>query len=154
MEEYLWKDAIECSEVLGKLAVTALVDEAELTPKPALVDKYNSGAHTDLNIQIMVCSARSLRETFVEIGRSAFLQKPSEIIRGKIASIGQKGEAQGGFPHVINIGLPALDKARNLALRTLDEKLIVLNASPGGSVDLLAATLFLDSLNNTNYKFS
>lgn len=278
----LWKDAKECSEMLGKLAVAALVNEAELTPKPALVDKYSSGAHRDLNIEIMLCSARSLQDTFVEIGRSAFLKKPSQMLRDEIATIGQKGEevmlkatggtnthkgaiwalglltagaamnkpgasaaciaktagkvacfehtlavkklsngfrvvqeygvqgakgeAQRGFPHVIDIGLPALYKARNLgisetfarldtlvtliahvddtcllhrggmealttakngsmevlavggtstkagfsALRKLDEDLIVLNASPGGSADLLAATLFLDSLNNIN----
>ncbi|CAB3789448.1 triphosphoribosyl-dephospho-CoA synthase [Pararobbsia alpina] len=115
---------------------------------------------------------------------------------------GARGEAHDGFPHVTEVGLPALQRARDAGLnendarleallsimarledtcllhrgghpaleaaqqgasqvfgegglatdagRTayadLDRRLLVLNASPGGSADLLAATLFVDSL--------
>jgi triphosphoribosyl-dephospho-CoA synthase len=274
----LWKNAEICSQLLGKLAVKALMDEAKLTPKPALVDMNNSGAHTDLNIDLMLRSAQSLQSTFVEISRVSFLKRPSQIIQEQIAAIGlsgetimlnetggtnthkgaiwslglltagaamnecgtsakniattagliahyfrprvtdkvsngfrvtqnygvqgARGEAKDGFPHVINIALPVLYKARERGIpealartdtlialianlddtcllhrggiealmvakdgaravmdvggisteegwyefQKLDKELISRNASPGGSADLLAATLFLDSL--------
>ncbi len=277
--KYWWDSEIECGELLGRLAVSALIEEAQLTPKPALVDRNTSGAHTDLNIDIMLRSAKALYSTFTEIGRVAFLQKPSQMMREKIAIIGRsgeeimlnatggtnthkgaiwalglltaaaainkpgtaakeiavtaseiarysdtlatkkvsngslvihkygvqgaKGEAQNGFPHVVDIALPALYKARERgipesfaridtliaiighlddtcllhrgglealmaakngarkvlkvggtsteagwsALHKLDQELVNRNASPGGSADLLAATLFLDKLN-------
>ncbi len=115
---------------------------------------------------------------------------------------GAQGEARQGFPHVLQLGLPALrsarargmpetcarldalltimadlgdtcllhrgglralhaaqcgarrvlseggiSTARGMAmLLALDAELVAMNASPGGSADLLAATLFLDSL--------
>jgi triphosphoribosyl-dephospho-CoA synthase len=47
----------ERSSVLGALARQALVAEAELTPKPGLVDRRGSGAHTDLSLDVMTRSA-------------------------------------------------------------------------------------------------
>ena len=46
---------------LASLAVRALVEEAELTPKPALVDERGPGAHTDLSLDAdeAVCSKSS-----------------------------------------------------------------------------------------------
>ena len=38
---------------LARLAVRALLEEAELKPKPALVDKRGPGAHTDLSLTLM-----------------------------------------------------------------------------------------------------
>jgi len=117
---------------------------------------------------------------------------------------GARGEAEAGFPHVITIGLPILQRSRrkgssetqarldallaimaslddtcllhrgaraalNTAqtgaaailaaggtatvqgwelLQRLDRDLLALNASPGGSADLFAATLFLDFIAN------
>jgi triphosphoribosyl-dephospho-CoA synthase len=279
-EWMIWNSAAECSEYLAQLAVTSLIEEAELTPKPGLVDKQNTGAHTDLNFELMIRSAHALRSTFADIARAAFQRTPSQILREEIAEIGRngekimleatggtnthkgaiwaiglltasaamhkpgaspcdiartagelarypdryapdqstngsrvrlrygvtgaKGEAQQGFPHVRIIALPTLHKARNqgipeplarldalvsliahlddtcllhrggmAALRTakenakeivalggvstaagwkalqqLDNELLERNASPGGSADLLAATLFLDRLNH------
>lgn len=83
---------MECSEHLAELAVTALIEEAELTPKPGLVDKQNTGAHTDLNIELMIRSAQSLRTTFADIAYTAFQQKPSQRLREEIAEIGRHGE--------------------------------------------------------------
>jgi len=282
--ESMWNNAENCSQLLGRLAVSALMDEAKLTPKPALVDMKSSGAHTDLNIDLMLRSAQALKSTFEEIGRVAFSQRPSQIIQEQIAVIGRlgevtmlnetggtnthkgaiwalglltagaamnkygtsvqniastagalaryfnpsridkisnglrmrqnygvqgaKGEAQSGFPHVINVALPALYKARKSGIpealaridtlialianlddtcllhrggmealmvaknrarkvldvggvsikegwsefQKLDSELIARNASPGGSADLLAATLFLDSLSRIKLK--
>lgn len=91
--EYMWKNAEHCSGLLGQLAVDALLEEARLTPKPALVDMNNSGAHTDINIDLMLRSAHSLQSMFVEIGRVAFQQKPSWDLKEEIAVIGCSGEA-------------------------------------------------------------
>jgi triphosphoribosyl-dephospho-CoA synthase len=265
-------------QLLGTLASAALVTEATLTPKPALVDRRGSGAHNDLTLESMLKSAAvlepffqemalissgsrpnlSLREELAECGRraevamhqatggsnshrgaiwclgllvaAAAMQEgeahASEIAEtaAKIAAFpdrnasnlethglvmkrtygvgGARVEAQSGFPHVIKIGLPHL-RNRRLAAATetscrldallaimsslddtcllyrgglqalktaqsgaqeiialggtstprgiarlfqMDRDLVQLGSSPGGSADLLAATLFLDSL--------
>ncbi|WP_414696391.1 triphosphoribosyl-dephospho-CoA synthase, partial [Paraburkholderia sp.] len=46
--------ALPDSAQLARYAVTALIEEAELTPKPALVDRRGSGAHRDLDLPIML----------------------------------------------------------------------------------------------------
>ncbi|WP_133645131.1 triphosphoribosyl-dephospho-CoA synthase [Paraburkholderia flava] len=278
---------------LGALAVDALIDEVELTPKPALVDGRGSGAHRDLDLATMLRSARTLEPTFAALARAARGRVPSATLRTELAQIGRdgeqamlaatdgsnahrgaiwivgllvagaaicadaadaadacattssgnlnnaanicalaaqiacfpdrfaapanshgervraryqvggaRGEAQDGFPHVIDVGLPTLHAARHrgidetsarldallaimaslddtcllhraglpglragrdgaqrvlalggsstvagcAALSELDSALLALNASPGGAADLLAATLFIDSL--------
>ncbi len=264
------------SALLADFAVTALIDEAHLTPKPALVDERGCGAHADLDLPTMLRSASSLRRAFAAMADAAFGQEPSQALRETLAVLGRegeramlaatggsnahrgaiwvlglltagvamadadrtaegiaaraaevarspdrfapaansngsyvctrygvvgaRGEAATGFPHVANIGLPALlaGRARGLAeedvrldvlmsimarledtcllhrggraalttarrgaravleaggastalgrqaLFRLDAELLALNASPGGSADLLAAVLFLD----------
>jgi triphosphoribosyl-dephospho-CoA synthase len=265
--------------LIATCAVDALIAEATLTPKPALVDRRGGGAHRDLDLDTMLRSADALAPTFLAIARAASGMQPSQALREQLARIGRegeaammratagsnahrgaiwivgllcagaamnashdsdaicasaaaiarhddryapsagqashgatatarygvsgaRGEARDGFPHARLIGLPALDdaRARGLgetdaqldtlvaiiaslddtcllhrgglrALRTaqhgarrvaanggvarepgraaylqLDRDLLALNASPGGAADLLAATLFLDSL--------
>ena len=278
----MWDTVEKCSLYLGNFAVKSLREEAKLTPKPALVDLFNSGAHKDLNIEIMIKSAESLRDCFMDIAKVSYQNKPSKALQKSISEIGLKGEekmfhetngvnthkgaifslgllvssaainkpgtssdkivatasilakyfpdrnpnditngyrvmenfgvlgargeAEAGFPHVINYGLSTLEKARKnyipeifaridallvimsnledtcllhrggmealllaqrgakeiislggistqngrIAFDKLDLDLIKLNASPGGSADLLAATLFLDKLNSIN----
>jgi triphosphoribosyl-dephospho-CoA synthase len=124
------------------------------------------------------------------------------IVRSRYGFTGARGEAYADFPHVIDIGLPALRAARgdgksesasglsallslmatlddtcvlyrsgsegaalvkagarsvlagggpetdagDAALHQLDQDLLARRVSPGGSADLLAATIFLDSL--------
>jgi triphosphoribosyl-dephospho-CoA synthase len=263
---------------LASLAVRALLEEAQLTPKPALVDERGPGAHTDLSLALMRRSAQclglhfeaialvsgqkilgqTLREVLGAIGRGAersmlsitggvnthrgaiwtlgllvsaaamgsYLPAVVVASAGRLACLpdrnapnqpsngstvsrcynvsGARGEAQAGFPHAATVGLPVLYRSRRqgatetqarldallaimmslndtcllyrgglLALKTaqagaaavlaaggtatargwrslqrLDRDLIALNASPGGSADLLAATLFLDFIAN------
>jgi triphosphoribosyl-dephospho-CoA synthetase len=172
-------DRSRVATYLASLAVRALIEEAELTPKPALVDERGPGAHTDLSLTLMKSSAQQVS--------------------------GARGEAQAGFPHVTTIGLPILQRSRRKGssetqarldallaimanlddtcllhrgglaalnraqsgaaavlaargtatvqgwelLQRLDRDLLALNASPGGSADLLAATLFLDFMVNS-----
>lgn len=267
---------------LAALAVRALIAEAELTPKPALVDGRGPGAHTDLTLALMSRSAQSLQGKFELMALVSFHQAPSQELREELGAIGRsaersmmqttqginthrgaiwtlgllvsaaamgsnsakkisnragrlarlpdgnaskqqsnglsavrrykvpgaRGEAQAGFPHVLSIGLPALCRSRrrrasettarlnallaimaslddtcllhrgglkglDLAkrgatavlaaggagvvqgvkrLEQLDRDLTSLNASPGGSADLLAATLFLDFLGRENLR--
>jgi triphosphoribosyl-dephospho-CoA synthase len=56
--------------------------------------------------------------------------------------------AQVGAAAVLAAGGTATARGRSL-LQRLDRDLIALNASPGGSADLLAATLFLDFIANS-----
>jgi triphosphoribosyl-dephospho-CoA synthase len=261
---------------LATLAMQALIDEAELTPKPALVDRLGTGAHTDLSLELMKRSARNLRESFELMANVSYRHTPNQNLREELGRVGRlaensmlsvtggvnthrgaiwslgllvsaaamgtgslnkimnlagqlaripdrqapkansngsrairryqvcgaQGEARSGFPHVRNSGLPVLDRSRQQGfgeaiarlnallaimvslndtcllhrgglaalttaqvgatavlaaggagaargwkrLQRLGNDLMTLNASPGGSADLLAATLFLDSV--------
>ncbi|MGL4831354.1 MAG: citrate lyase holo-[acyl-carrier protein] synthase [Propionibacteriaceae bacterium] len=51
---------------IAELAVRALLQEAELTPKPGLVDQDNSGAHDDMTITTFRRSAEALAEFFAQ----------------------------------------------------------------------------------------
>jgi triphosphoribosyl-dephospho-CoA synthase len=269
---------------LARLARQALIAEAELTPKPGLVDRRGPGAHADLSLRIMMRSAlaiepylcemalisgrnypsQPLRERLAVVGREAELamlkatigsnahkgaiwilgllisaamqeedQVPASTIAGtakKIASFadrtiprlvshgdlvakrygvaGARGEALGGFRHVVDIGLPMLQLRRastatetvarldtllgimsclddtcllyrggeealvtakagaaavesaggsgtalgKQRLQRLDHRLLELGVSPGGSGDLLAATLFLDAVEQGHHE--
>jgi triphosphoribosyl-dephospho-CoA synthase len=173
---------------LSRAAVSALLEEAELTPKPALVDRRSNGAHHDLDLARLRRSACCLQDGFADMARAAWSEKPprlretigrigrdmerrmllatggsnahrgaiwamglliasaslrrsgrnaagiaatsaalarlpdvfaprpdsnGERIRLRFGLTGARGEAQAGFPHVIEIGLPALRAARD-----------------------------------------
>ncbi len=47
--------------MITELAYKALIREVELTPKPGLVDKDNSGSHKDMNIDTFYASAKAIK---------------------------------------------------------------------------------------------
>ncbi len=59
------------AERLADLAVQALIDEADLSPKPGLVDRRGSGAHSDLHLGLMHASAQSLWPAFAAMADAA-----------------------------------------------------------------------------------
>lgn len=77
---------------LSHAAVSALLEEAELTPKPALVDRRGNGAHHDLDLARLRRSALTLREGFVDIAQTAADQEPSLRLRERIGQIGRNME--------------------------------------------------------------
>lgn len=78
--------------LLANLAVEALIDEVELTPKPALVDGRSSGAHLDLTLDSMRGSAQSLHPTFLAMGLCARGRLADRSLREELAAIGRAGE--------------------------------------------------------------
>ncbi|WP_085646963.1 MULTISPECIES: triphosphoribosyl-dephospho-CoA synthase [unclassified Pseudomonas] len=84
---------ITLAERLADLAVDALIDEADLSPKPALVDRRGNGAHTDLHLGLMHASALALWPAFKEMAEAAL--EFGEIglpLRETIGRIGREGE--------------------------------------------------------------
>jgi triphosphoribosyl-dephospho-CoA synthase len=80
------------SERLAALATHALIAEAELTPKPGLVDQRGAGAHHDLSLVLMRRSANSLEPYFAKM---AFVSAGCNIdagLREELAAIGRLAE--------------------------------------------------------------
>jgi triphosphoribosyl-dephospho-CoA synthase len=79
--------------LVADLAVHALLEEAELTPKPALVDRRGGGAHDDMDLGILFSSAYALHPTFRDLTTRAYGCAPSRRLREELAAIGRRGEA-------------------------------------------------------------
>src|SRR5580700_10343879 len=77
---------------LSILAVSARIEEAELTPKPALVDRRGNGAHHDLDLPRLRQSAMALQDGFADIARTAAVEKPPLRLREEIGRIGRDME--------------------------------------------------------------
>ena len=77
---------------LSTSAVAALIEEAELTPKPALVDRRGNGAHHDLDLERLRRSAGALRDGFAAIARAASGAEPSLRLREQLGRIGREME--------------------------------------------------------------
>ena len=78
---------------LADLAVSALIEEAMLTPKPGLVDLRSCGAHKDMNWTLMCHSAWSLHACFYEMALAAQEVTEPFTLRERIGSIGRDGES-------------------------------------------------------------
>jgi triphosphoribosyl-dephospho-CoA synthase len=81
------------SQLLAEMAVEALIDEVNLTPKPALVDRRGSGAHADLTLALMERSAKSLQPMFEAMAQAAMHHADLCLaLREEIGEIGRQGE--------------------------------------------------------------
>lgn len=86
---------VSLSDYLADRAVDALIDEADLSPKPGLVDKRGSGAHADLHLGLMHASALSLWPCFKAMAEAA--RETGEInqaLREALGRIGREGEQE------------------------------------------------------------
>ncbi|RKG35797.1 triphosphoribosyl-dephospho-CoA synthase [Acinetobacter guerrae] len=93
MNTVLKKSSFTTAEHLAGLAVQALLDEVNLTPKPALVDRRGSGAHDDLNLKLMEQSANSLFSMFKAMAEVAELHgNVCQALREDIGQLGRHGE--------------------------------------------------------------
>jgi hypothetical protein len=77
---------------LASLAVRALIEEAELTPKPALVDGREGGAQEDLSVFLMRRSAHCLAPFFELIALISLEQIPTQTLREELDTIGRWAE--------------------------------------------------------------
>lgn len=77
---------------LADRAVQALVAEALLTPKPALVDQRGPGAHHDLDLGRLLRSARALHAPFRALALAADGRGPDRALRETLGAIGRHGE--------------------------------------------------------------
>lgn len=84
---------LSLADRLADLAVDALIDEADLSPKPALVDRRGNGAHTDLHLGLMHASALALWPAFKEMAEAALhIGEVGLPLREAIGRIGREGE--------------------------------------------------------------
>jgi triphosphoribosyl-dephospho-CoA synthase len=77
---------------IARLARQALIAEAELTPKPGLVDRRGPGAHRDLSLAAMRRSAWTIEPFFLEMACMCIAQRPSQKLREQLAVIGRNAE--------------------------------------------------------------
>ncbi len=83
------------AERLADLAVQVLIDEADLSPKPGLVDRRGNGAHHDLHLSLMHASAVALWPTFKAMVDAALIAgEVSQPLRGILGGLGRDGEAE------------------------------------------------------------
>jgi triphosphoribosyl-dephospho-CoA synthase len=85
-------DAERCA-LLGALARQALVAEAELTPKPGLVDRRGSGAHSDLSLDLMRRSALAIEPFICRMAFQSANKHPSACLRATLAATGRAAES-------------------------------------------------------------
>ncbi|ENX41391.1 triphosphoribosyl-dephospho-CoA synthase [Acinetobacter sp. NIPH 2100] len=93
MNALLKKTGFSTAEFLADMAVQALIDEVNLTPKPALVDQRGSGAHDDLTLELMERSAQCLFPMFKAMAEAAELYgEVCTALREDIGQLGRYGE--------------------------------------------------------------
>ena len=77
---------------LAGLAREALIAEAQLTPKPGLVDRRGAGAHTDLSLSVMERSAFTIEPYFREMAFMSEGAHPNQALREELAAVGRDAE--------------------------------------------------------------
>ena len=80
------------SDHLAALATQSLIAEAELTPKPGLVDQRGSGAHEDLSLGLMRLSAAVLEPFLAAMSSNSADREVDTSLREELAEIGRGAE--------------------------------------------------------------
>ena len=78
------------ADSLAAAASAAIDEEAELTPKPGLVDAANSGAHSDMDLALLKLSSAAIEPYFREIAYKSFI---GEASIEELTRIGVEAEA-------------------------------------------------------------
>ncbi|GAB98663.1 putative 2-(5''-triphosphoribosyl)-3'-dephosphocoenzyme-A synthase [Gordonia namibiensis NBRC 108229] len=77
---------------IADLAVAAIHAEADLTPKPGLVDRRGPGAHTDMDLEMLHTSADSLHTALAACASAAAQPLSDAELRTRLGEIGRAGE--------------------------------------------------------------
>ncbi|AMM19420.1 hypothetical protein AX769_03775 [Frondihabitans sp. PAMC 28766] len=80
-------------DTIAALAVSALREEALLTPKPGLVDRNGQGSHCDMTLAMLLDSADSLFDTFLDLARAGGEEPVGQSLRDRVGVLGRAGEA-------------------------------------------------------------
>lgn len=86
--------SIDDPHAIAALAVSAIRTEALLTPKPGLVDRSGQGSHPDMSLTMLLRSADSLLDTFVDLARAGTEDAVGQRLRDRVGMIGRVGEAR------------------------------------------------------------
>ena len=82
----------QISKLLEKNAIQALIDEVETTPKPGLVDLWDSGSHKDMDINTFYDSIDSLKGYFYKVSMVSFNNPDPSNLFKEIRPIGIEAE--------------------------------------------------------------
>lgn len=79
----------------GFLFQKAMMYEVTTTPKPGLVDRWHSGAHEDMDIDLFMDSIYALREYYTQCTLAGLQQGQSELplLFGKLRTLGLQAES-------------------------------------------------------------
>jgi holo-ACP synthase / triphosphoribosyl-dephospho-CoA synthase len=75
------------------LAVRALIVEANLAPKPGLVDPVSNGAHRDMDLPLLHRSAEGLRDWFAASWLVGAVAPTDDALRARLVALGVAAEA-------------------------------------------------------------
>ena len=83
---------IPLADHLADLAVEALIDEADLSPKPGLVDRRSNGAHHDMTLALMHASAVALWPSLRNMAEAAqAIGQVGQPLRATLGQLGRDG---------------------------------------------------------------
>jgi triphosphoribosyl-dephospho-CoA synthase len=86
------RDFASRADLLAGFATRALIEEGNMTPKPGLVDRRGAGAHADMTLEMMECSALSLFATFKLVAQIGEGRSLSRKLREQVGLAGRDGE--------------------------------------------------------------
>lgn len=80
------------ASVIAQYAHEALLAEVDATPKPGLVDRLNSGAHSDMDLNLFYKSSNSLYGYFRDVAYHAFTRSDTDGLMAELRLFGIEAE--------------------------------------------------------------